>query len=116
MPGDQILTEGNHSGDFIKELVSPTLCFEQIKVTGGKFPAGSVLCYNAEKWQAPDAAADNFCVLFASVDATAADMPGNGLMRLAAVKADFLEWPDAMTEEDKAAIVEKMKAAHLLVQ
>ncbi len=116
MPGGEMMTEGNHFGDFVKDMVSTNMCVEQITVTGGKFHAGTVLCKNGTKWQEVDAGADDFCVLMGKVDATDEDKSASGLMRLAVVKSDHLEWPEGFAEADKTAIVEKMKAVHLLAQ
>lgn len=111
-----ILTEGKHTGAFIKELVSSTLCFEEINVTSGNFEAGAVLSLTDGKWGAADATAEAHCVLMRGVDASTEDQTSSGLMRLAVVKADHLEWPANFAAADKTTIITSMKTVMLLVQ
>lgn len=111
-----MLTESNHTGSFIKDLVSSTLCFEEITVTSGAFESGSVLSLTADKWGAADATAEAHCVLMRGVDASIEDQTSSGLMRLAAVKADHLEWPANFAAADKTTIINSMKTVMLLVQ
>lgn len=111
-----ILTEGKHTGAFIKELLSNTLSFEEITVTGSAFGSGAVLSLVSGKWGAADVSATEHCILMRAVDATVSDQTSSGLMRLAAVKADHLEWPTGFADADKNTIIASMKVSMLLVQ
>ena len=111
---NEMLTEGSRPGDFILSEPDSLMSREQITVTGGKFPAGTVLSLASGKYGEPDAEATQHAVLRYPVDASAADQQGSANVRLTVLKADHLEWPEDITDADKAAIITAMKAQMLI--
>lgn len=113
---NEMLVEGNRPGDFLYSEPDPLMSREQITVTGGKFPAGAVLSLVAGKYTEPDAEAEAHAVLLYPRDASIDDQTSAAVVRLAALKADHLEWPDDITAADKAAIIATMKGQMLILR
>lgn len=96
---------------------------DPIILTGGDFVSGEVvgeladgrftkLDLTVDATEAHEAKA----ILFGDYDATTADVTAQAHSRLTAVRADKLVWPDAATDEQKAAFLGQLAAAHIVAR
>ena len=111
------LTSTPTAADFILEEVSPKFR-EVAAVTGANFVAGTVLSRDAagDAYGAVDALHTDIAVLYAGVDASAADTNGLVIKRLAILKDNHLTWPDAFVDADITEVKTAMEAKHLITQ
>lgn len=102
------------SAHLINEI--PGLSKDNIILTGGSFVTGEVLGMNAAgthfvKLDLDDTATDGAKakgVLFGAVDASVADQPGLAHTRVCSVLADYLVWPDGITESRKDEFIAEL--------
>ncbi|MCF1457753.1 MAG: head decoration protein [Shewanella sp.] len=93
---------------------------DNVTLSGGSFVSAEVLGQDADgkfiKLNLDDAAAGGTAkgVLFGAVDASVADAPGLAHTRVCAVRADKLVWPEGITDERKAALIDDLVAAHII--
>lgn len=111
------LTSKPTAADFILEEVSPK--FREIEaITGASFDAGTVVSRAAagDPYGECDPLHTDHAVLYAGVDASAADMNGLVIKRLAILKDNHLTWPDAFVDADIAEVKTAMEAKHLITR
>lgn len=94
-----------------------------ITVEGGAFASGTVLGKLANgNYTQLDVAAEATeaneaeIVLYGHIDATAAPVAAVGHVRVCALYADKLTWPDAITAEQKAAAITKLATNHIVLR
>lgn len=117
------LTEGRHAGEFIVSEANGARSREAMTIDAGSLEAGTVLgrVTATGKYVAlapgseggSEAAAG---ILYAAVDATAADAEGVAIVRDAEVNGAELTWPAGISGSDKTAAVAALAALGVIVR
>ncbi|MGF7176989.1 head decoration protein [Azospirillum doebereinerae] len=118
-------TEGMHAGEFLVSEANGRLSRATITVASGagKLQAGTVLAtltaggkhvpYDNAGTDGSETAA---AILYAGVDATAADVKATGIVRLAEVAAEALVWADGLDAAGKTAGLADLAAAFVIAR
>ena len=116
--------EGVRAGGYIADEVSVNLSRKQVVVAAGAgiVQAGTVMAVNSTSGKyvplAPGGANDTddaAGVLFDTVDATDADADAVVSAALTAVNASEIIWPDAITDNQKAAAIAQLEVRQITV-
>ena len=119
-----LLLEGRHAGEFVVAEGNGAISRETLTVLAGQdLQPGAVLgkVTASGKYKALDPAAVDGSeaaagLLYAAVDASAADAEGVAIVRLAEVNAAELVWPDGITAGEKATALGQLAALDLIAR
>jgi hypothetical protein len=119
-----VFTEGQHAGEFIVSEANGTLSREiGTLITGQTLKAGTVLgtITLSGKWtqydqDGTDGSEVATGILFGNTDATSADHPCVGIVRMAEVNGAELVWPADIDAAEKTAAIAQLAALGLIVR
>ena len=119
-----VMTEGQHTGEFIVSEGNGSISRETITVLNGRtLDAGAVLgqITASGKYREIDPAAITgaevaVAVLFDAVDASGGDAPGIIISRLAEVHGGEVVWPTGITDPQKQTAIDQLAAATIIVR
>ena len=118
---DNIETEQRRPGSFMVNEVG-TISRQTVTVTGGHFVVGQVLgkiensgCFTAFDPTASDGSEKACGILYAQVDASAADQTATAIVRLVEVAGSELTWPEGITDEAKNVAIATLADDHMIV-
>ena len=119
-----VLLEGRHAGEFVVAEGNGRISREAITVLAGQtLQPGAVLgkVTASGKYKALDPAAVDGSeaaagLLYAAVDASAADAEGVAIVRLAEVNAAELVWPDGITAGEKTTALGQLAALNVIAR
>ena len=116
-------TEQNRAGEFLLSEAERDLSRSQVTLTGGKYKAGTVLGkvtadgkYTDLKTSGTDGNQNAAAVLYADVDASAADAQGVVIDLHAQVVDELLVWPDGITDAKKKTAGEALLAKGIKIR
>lgn len=117
------LTETVHTGEHVLSEANGQRSREKVTITGGSFVAGTVLGkitatgkYTLHDPAATDGSQTAAAVLYADVDAIAADQEGVVHLRDCEVDGDLLTWKTGITQNDKDAGIAALASAGVIVR
>lgn len=119
-----VLTMGRQTGEFLVSEANGRLSREVVTVAAGAdLVPGTVLgqvtaggAYAALNTAAVDGSEVAAAVLYDHAYAASAAVEGVIVARLAEVRGSDLEWPDGITEGDKAAAIAELAANNIIVR
>lgn len=120
-----VINEGKRAGEFLISEANGSLSRASITVASGAgiLKPGTVLAkltatgkYVAYDNVGSDGSEIAAAVLYAGVDATSADVAAVGIVRLAEVDANDLEWAAGLLTADKTAAYADLAVSHVIAR
>ena len=118
-----IRKEGPHTGGFLLSEANGTLSRATGTVTGGAYLPGQVLGrisdskrYTALNPNADDGSQEAAAIVYAAVDASAADQVATLIVRHGEVTGDALIWPAGITADQQNIAIDQLAERTLLVR